>query len=224
VIAARWLLSLVLVASSACCFGADATPATTVFDHPKSAEELAKTLLAQPAKEIANTQVLRGRFVHRKYLTEIPTPLEATGEFMFLREQGLYWHTLKPFESVFVLTPQSMTQQDEGGKSFKMDAAEQPAVRAAAQIFMALFAVDLKALDRDFRLFGMASGAGWRLGLRPKSNAMSSVFSEAIVSGASQVEQVELRDAHGDRTVIQLLDPQLLSRPPTPAERALLGH
>jgi outer membrane lipoprotein-sorting protein len=181
-------------------------------------------LLAQPAKEIANTQVLRGRFLHRKFLSEIPAPLEATGEFVFIRGQGLYWHTIKPFESVFVLTPQGMTQQDEGGKSFKMDAAEQPGVRAAAQIFMALFSVDLKALDNDFHLFGAPAGSGWQLGLRPKNAAMSQVFTEAVVSGAAQVQQVELHDAHGDRTVIQLLDPQLLTRPPTAQERALLSR
>jgi len=195
-----------------------------LFAQPKTADQLVQTLLAQPAKEIARTQVLRGRFLHRKHLAEIPAPLEATGEFVFVRERGLYWHTLKPFDSVFVLTPTAMLQKDEGGKELKMDAATQPAVRAAAEIFMALFAVDLKALDKDFHLFGKPDGAGWLLGLRPKNKAMNAVFTQAIIGGASQVKQVELQDAHGDRTVIQLLDTQLLTRAPTAAELALVAH
>jgi hypothetical protein len=195
-----------------------------VFDAPKSADQLANGLLAQPAKEIAKTQVLRGRFVHKKFLSEIPAPLESSGEFVFLKGQGLYWHTLKPFESVFVLTPNAMVQQDEQGKAFRMDAQEQPAVRAAAQIFMALFSVDLRALDGDFKLFGIASDGGWQLGLKPKSSTMGAVFTEAIVSGAAQVQKIELHDAHGDRTVIQLVDAELLSRAPTPQEKALLAR
>jgi hypothetical protein len=184
---------------------------------------LAKTLLARPAQAIAETQVLRGRFAHRKHLADIPAPLDSSGEFLFVRDRGLHWRTLKPFDSVFVLTPSAMSQKDEGGKEFKMDAKSQPAVRAAAGIFMALFAVDLRALDKDFRLFGLSTTereGGWLLGLRPKSAAFKSVFTEAIVSGAVQVRQIELRDAHGDRTVIRLLDTELLKRAPTAQELA----
>jgi hypothetical protein len=199
---------------------------TDVFAHPSSADDLAKNLLAAPARDIARTQVLRGRFLHRKYLSEIPAPLEAVGEFVFVRERGLYWHTQKPFDSVFVLTPTAMSQTDEGGKAIKLDAATQPAVRAAAGIFMALFAVDLKALDKDFQLFGQpgAKEGQWLLGLRPKNTALNAVFTQAVISGAAQVRQVELRDGHGDRTVIELIDTELLARPPTKQELALTAQ
>ncbi|HTE43362.1 MAG TPA: outer membrane lipoprotein carrier protein LolA [Steroidobacteraceae bacterium] len=197
-----------------------------VFTHPKTADDLAKNLLAQPAKDIARTQVLRGRFLHRKYLSDIPAPLEAAGEFIFVRQRGLYWHTLRPFDSVFVLTPNAMSQQDEGGKAMKLDAASQPAIRAAAGIFMALFAVDLKALDKDFQMFGQpgAKDGQWLLGLRPKNSALTAVFTEAIISGAAQVRQVELRDGHGDRTVIELQDTELSGRAPTQQELALTAN
>lgn len=203
-----------------------------VFAHPKSAEDLAQNLLAQPAKEISQARVLRGKFIHKKYLAEMPAPLEARGEFVFMRDRGLYWHTLQPFESVFVLTPTAIVQQDEGGAAMKMDAARQPAVRAAAGIFMALFSVDLQSLAKQFDLYGSVdetaeksaqkSGA-WQLGLRPKDSAMSAVFKRAVVNGAARVQAVELQDAHGDRTLIQLLDTELSNREPTAQERALLA-
>ncbi len=211
---ATLLLMLATVAQSA---------APDVFAHEQSADELTKTLLAQPAREIAKTKVLRGKFVHTKYLSDIPAPLEATGELVFLRNRGLYWHTLKPFESTFILTPTAMIQKDEGGAAIKMDAA-QPAVRAAASIFMALFAIDLKALSNEFRLYGVPTSTGWQLGLRPKNSAMSAVFTQAIVSGAAQVREIELQDAHGDRTVIRLLETELLQREPNADERALLAN
>ena len=195
-----------------------------VFAHPKSAGELTQTLLAEPARAIAHTQVLRGKFIHRKHLRDIPTPLESSGEFVFLRDAGLYWHTVKPFDSVFVLTPTTMMQRDEGGAALKMNATEQPAVRAAARIFMSLFSVDVKALEGEFQMFGVAVEGGWRLGLRPKNSAMSALFTQAIVSGAAQVREVELQDAYGDRTVIQLHGTELFNRAPTAAERALISQ
>lgn len=193
-----------------------------VFAHPKSAAELTNSLLAEPVRAIAATRVLRGKFVHRKHLRDIPAPLEATGEFVFLREKGLYWHTIEPFDSVFVLTPTAMSQHDEGGAALTINANEQPAVRAAAQIFMALFAVDVTTLEREFQMFGVPEDKGWRLGLRPRNAVMSAVFTQAVVVGDRQVREVHLQDAYGDRTVIQLQSTELLSREPTPQERALL--
>ena len=208
-----------------------ALPSTTacaadaqLFAASKSADELMRTLLAVPARELAQTRVLRGKFIHRKYLGDIPAPLESSGEFMFLRDRGLYWHTQTPFDSVFVLTPQGMSQTDEGGRALKLSSDQQPALRVAARIFMALFAVDLKALDGEFNLFGIGTAGGWQLGLRPKNAALAQVFTEGIVSGGAHVRQVELRDAHGDRTVIELLDTQLLARAPTDQERGLLAQ
>jgi outer membrane lipoprotein-sorting protein len=217
----RLVIAAQLLAALLCAQTARAE--NSVFAYPQNATELTTTLLAQPVKAMANVQVLRGKFVLRKFLSDIPAPLEANGEFVFIRDTGLYWNTLQPFASVFVLTSKAMTQRDEGGKALTVDAREQPAVHAAAQIFVALFAVDVVALNADFNLFGMKTDKGWQLGLRPKNAALNAVFTEAIVSGAGQVEQVELRDAQGDRTVIQIHDGTLLGRAPTAAERALFA-
>lgn len=194
-----------------------------VFANEKSAHELAATLLVQPIKNIAPAKVLRGKFVHKKYLSDIPAPLESGGELLFLRDKGLYWHTRKPFESVFVLTPTEAFQRDEGGVAIKVDAA-QPAVRAAAGIFMALFSIDLKSLNQDFRLYGVPTPSGWQMGLKPKRAAMAAVFAQAIISGAAQVQEIELTDSRGDRTVIRLSEVELLQREATVAERALLSE
>jgi Outer membrane lipoprotein carrier protein LolA len=201
--------------------GAAKAASLDVFAHETSADELAATLLVQPIKQIAPAKVLRAKFVHKKYLSDIPAPLESSGEMFFLRDKGLYWRTQKPFESVFVLTPTGAFQRDEGGAAVKVDAA-QPAVRAAAGIFMALFSIDLKSLSHDFRLYGVPTGSGWQMGLKPKRTTMTAVFAQAVIRGAEQVQEIELTDSRGDRTVIRLVEVELLQRDPTSAERALL--
>jgi hypothetical protein len=178
--------------------------ADEVFNHPATGRELLDTVLAEPSRSLAKSQLLQGKFTHRKYLTEIPQPLTATGEFAFGRDLGVYWHTLTPFDSVFLLTQQGMVQRDEGTETLHVSSNDQPAVRVIADIFLALFTLDVATLSSSFDLYGQKNNARWIMGLKPTSSAVASVFKQAVVSGGKDVEQVVLTDQHGDRTVIDL--------------------
>lgn len=215
------LRTLALVVGLALCtfLGGQVAPADDVFSHPSSARALSETLLARPAHALAQAKSLRGKFIHRKFLPELPAPLVAKGDFLFARDLGIDWHTRTPFESEFILTRAGMLERDEGAESLRLKAAEQPAVRAAAEIFLALFALDLDTLARNFDMFGRSDGKAWELGLRPRAAAFQSVLTQVIVRGANQVESIELRDPGGDRTEIELLDVQLSDSGPSDDER-----
>ncbi|HMN44778.1 MAG TPA: outer membrane lipoprotein carrier protein LolA [Povalibacter sp.] len=174
------------------------------FAHPATGEALLRSTLARPAVQLAKAQVLKGRFTHSKHLSEIPQPLVASGEFIFARDLGVYWHTQQPFDSVVVLTNSGIVQRDEGAQTLQLSADEQPAVRVIANIFLALFTLDVTSLSRNFDLYGLSQGERWIIGLKPRSSAIASVFRQATVTGSGDVEQVVLTDAHGDRTVIDL--------------------
>jgi hypothetical protein len=209
------LMSGLLVACA--CMAARADDA--VFNHPATGRTLLDTVLVEPSRALAKTQVLQGRFTHRKYLTELPQPLTASGEFTLGRELGVYWHTRQPFDSLFVLTPQGMTQRDEGTETLRLN-ADQPAVRVVGTIFLALFTLDVTTLSQSFELYGHKPNEKWVVGLKPKSSAVANVFKQAVVSGQRNVEQVTLTDQHGDRTVIDL-HAVVHSSEVTPAVRAL---
>jgi outer membrane lipoprotein-sorting protein len=191
------------------------------FEHPTSGSALLNTTLAAPAKTLANAKVLKGRFVHQKHLSEVPQPLTANGEFTYARELGVYWHTIAPFDSVFILTQRGIVQRDEGAETMRLSAQEQPAVRVIADIFLALFTLDVSSLSASFDLYGKSQGERWIVGLRPKSATIGSVFKQATITGAKVVEQVVLVDAHGDRTVIDLKDIQYSAEPPSADLQAL---
>lgn len=206
-----------------CIFGG-AAHAADVFDHPQTAEQLLKGPLARPAAALRDAKVMRGQFVYKKFLKEIPQPLISCGEFVFARELGIDWHTREPFDSDFVLTARGMTQRDDGKITLQMSAAEQPAVQVVAHIFLALLSLDMGSLQNSFALSGWQQGKPgsetWQVGLRPTVSAIASVFKEAVVSGTAQVETLVLRDANGDRTEISFSDVQYGNNI-TPAERAL---
>jgi hypothetical protein len=213
----RSLCALFLVTLIASAQAADVDP----FQHPTTGSSLLETTLALPARNLGNAKVLTGRFVHQKHLSEVPQPLLANGEFTYARGLGVHWHTQQPFDSVFILTQQGIVQRDEGAETVRLSAQDQPAVRVIADIFLALFTLDVTSLSSTFDLFGKSQGERWIVGLRPKSATIGSVFKQATITGAKEVEQVVLVDAHGDRTIIDLKEIQYSSAAPSAAITAL---
>ena len=198
-----WFCMIMLLASLLLCGVAHAAD---VFDHPQTAEQLLNGPLSRPAAALRDAQVMRGQFVYKKFLKEIPQPLISRGDFLFARNLGIDWHTREPFDSDFVLTAKGMTQRDDGKITLQMNASEQPAVQIVAHIFLALLSLDVGSLQNSFALSGWQQGKpgneSWQVGMRPTVSAIAAVFKEAVVSGSAQVETLVLRDANGDRTEI----------------------
>jgi hypothetical protein len=205
-----------LLASWAVAAAAD--PAT-VFGKPATPAGLA-TITAPAARSLAGAKAVRGRFLQRRYLAGLAKPLESSGTFLFAREAGIEWHTEKPFDSQFLLTESRIRQRDEGGDSLEISATDQPALAVVARVFFALFALDVNSLSHDFELYGREAGnAGWELGLKPRAEALGSVFRHAQVRGDSAVRTVTLEDGNGDRSEIEFSDVVFDPKGLTPEER-----
>ncbi|HKY91723.1 MAG TPA: outer membrane lipoprotein carrier protein LolA [Nevskiaceae bacterium] len=196
----RWLAAcLLLVAWGPAVSGGD------VFAHPATPAQLLE-LVGPSARTLAAQPVLAGTFAQRKFLRELPTPLRSDGDFVFSKELGVVWHTVRPFDSELVLTREGMTQRAQGAQTARVDAAQQPAVRVSVELFFALFALDVDRLAADFELFATKAGEGWQLGLRPRPGAaLAAAFSSVVIDGAQRMTRVELVEANGDRSEIDLL-------------------
>ena len=195
--ASRFVLSLIALSFNA-------SAAAPVFDNPVNAEQL-KQMTAPAARELAKTPVLRGTFVQRKFLNGIPRPLKSSGSYVVSRDQGIWWHTMLPFDSDFILTPSTMVQLDDGKIAARLSADQQPGLRVVGDVFFSIFALDPSALATNFELFGQrGEREAWSMGLRPRSNALRNVMSETVITGATRVDKVEFWDSHGDRTEITL--------------------
>jgi outer membrane lipoprotein-sorting protein len=190
----------------------------SVFAYPATPARL-EAITRPAASALANARVVRGRFVQRRYLAGLAKPLESSGSFLFAREAGIEWHTEKPFDSQFLLTDTRITQRDAGGVSLEIQAADQPALAVVARVFFALFALDVDSLSQDFELYGQAGDAGWQLGLKPRAEALGSMFRQALVEGSGAVQRVTLEDGNGDRSEIEFRDVMFDKRGLTPDER-----
>lgn len=213
-----WLAALTVMPSAWGAPGGE-TPA-----HPMTDEVDLHSLLSRPAAKLRMAQVLQGQFRHSRHLREIPQPLVALGEFTFVRDLGVYWHTRQPFDSVIVLTNAGLAQSDDGGPVQRISADEQPAVRLITSIFMALFTLDTRTLGRHFHISGAVNDRNrWFIGLKPRADGIAGAFSQATVAGADEVEQIVLTDAQGDRTVIDLTGIRYSSDVPGAEVRALFA-
>jgi len=198
------LVSLLLI--GVLLLGMGATHADEVFNHAQTAPQLLQGPLLQPSSSLRDASVMRGKFVFKKFLSEIPKPLTSRGNFVFVKGMGVDWHTREPFDSDFILTASGMKQIDAGQTTMQMNASEQPAVRVIAQIFLSLLSLDVKALENSFSLYGIQQGKQWQVGLKPTVPAIAAVFRDALISGSTQVEKLTLHDANGDRTEIEFAE------------------
>lgn len=174
----------------------------SVFDHPVSAAELRRDL-GPLTTTVRDAQVVRGAYSQIRRLADVPKPLRAEGSFLFARDTGLLWRTVKPFASELVITRDRIVQHEPGGETVRVSADQQPAVRTVAALFFAVFSLDFDALESMFQLYSRGFGAGWELGLRPKPGVAGPI-EEIFVSGDRHVEQLRLRDAKGEVTEIRL--------------------
>jgi hypothetical protein len=205
------LATLLAIAAGSACADDD------LFARPATLDQLA-ALLAPARTPLAQSQALRGAFEQRKFLAGIPKALISRGEFTFARDRGVWWHTRVPFDSEFILTRDGMIQRDAGGTPIKLTSQQQPALRVVADVFLSLFALDLKLLSENFDTFGNADAQGWRLGLAPHTGALGGVVARVTIHGKTRVDHVDLVDAHGDRTELLLSDDRRGSGPLTPEE------
>jgi hypothetical protein len=203
---------------------AGAADADDVFEHPVTADQILKGVLVEPVALINGAQVIRGQFVYKRFLSELPAPLESTGEYLFVKDLGIAWHTEQPFDSEFIVTAAGTTQRDDGKVTLQTSTDEQPAVRAVARILLALLTLDVQALRASFDLYGTPSSGTppntrWEIGLRPNIPAVAALFRDATVAGRARVEFVVLHDANGDRTEIQLSNVTYERAAPTALDR-----
>ena len=155
----------------------------SVFAYPATPAQLA-AITRPAATALANARVVRGKFVQRRYLAGLAKPLESSGSFLFAREAGIEWHTETAVRLAVPADrhPASRNVTRAASRS-NIQASDQPALAVVSRVFFALFALDVDSLSHDFELYGQAGDAGWQLGLKPRAEALGSVFRQALVSG-----------------------------------------
>ena len=170
---------------------------------------------------LGNPEVVRGEFEQKKVIEALGRPLISRGDFVFVRDRGVFWRTHTPFAQTLRLTRTSITQEQGGQVLLKLSADRDPAIRAMSDILLPLFGANFFQLEKHFHLSGEVKGKSWRVVLDPIPAVLLQVFRQIRLEGTNHIQRVELIDANGDRTEIQFSRVQM-GDALTPEEERLL--
>jgi outer membrane lipoprotein-sorting protein len=165
--------------------------------------------------------VLKGEFEQTKTLKGFRNPLVSRGEFLVARGQGVWWHTLAPFETTLVVTRTRLfTRNADGSTTNLADAQAEPGVRQVNELIFALLAGDPDALADKFEVAAQPVGAaGWTMTLTPRDANVAKFLQRATLAGERDVQSVRIEEARGDVTQIRFSH-QLPAQALAPAEAA----
>ena len=178
--------------------GAALLTALAATADPDASEARLEALM----RGMATTSGVTARFREQKELALLSAPLESKGLFVFVPPDRLNRVTETPSPSRLVIDGDRVSYEGAGDAG-SMDLSANPVARQYVENLVVLFAGDLPALRRRYRLRfeAEAEGGGWRLELVPRGEPLSSVIERVTLEGRAQaLERMELLEVGGDRT------------------------
>lgn len=164
-----------------------ATPAS-----PQSLPALQRQLTAAPT--------LRAHFVQLKRVSGLAQPLRSSGELLFSRSHGLWWHQTEPFELTLTLDERRLVQQLAGQAPEAITAEANPQLFEFSHLLLSLFSADQQAMEQYFTLAFTPGPQAWQLSLTPKQPPLNQVFKRLKMQGSQELQQLLILDRQGDET------------------------
>ncbi|UDM52992.1 LolA-related protein [Cupriavidus sp. MP-37] len=169
-----------------------ASAATAVF----GVDQLMSTLAQRKSGRVL--------FTETKYLALLDKPVQSSGELRFTAPDHLEKRTLSPKAENLVLDGDMLTVERDG-KRYTMPLQNYPEIAAFIESIRATLAGNRDALERYYKLGVQGRASRWTLTLTPADSRMAAAVSEVRIEGRQDVlDQVEIRQADGDRSVMKI--------------------
>ncbi|MGH8664342.1 MAG: outer membrane lipoprotein carrier protein LolA [Burkholderiales bacterium] len=158
--------------------------------------------------DLAQVRSAKARFVERKELAVLNSPLELSGILIYTAPGRLEKHTLKPRLESLVLDEKTLRIEDKAkGRSRTIMLEEQPVLWAFVESIRATLAGDLKRLHRFYDVDLRGEERNWHLTLKPRDRRLQTVVDEIDIGGSrNQVRTIEIHERHGDRSLMTITD------------------
>ncbi|MDB5804357.1 MAG: putative transrane protein [Betaproteobacteria bacterium] len=175
-------------------------------DAPAKAEA-AGPLLQQVMQGMAQVKSSRARFVERKYLSIVNTPLEYTGGLAYTAPDRLEKNTQTPKAESMLLEGDKLTLVNAKKQARVVMLSQYPLVRAFTESIRSVLAGDLTTLNRYYKVSAEGSAAEWKLLLVPSEPTMQGVVKEIRFTGAAHsIKTIEITEKQGDRSVMTITE------------------
>lgn len=179
-----------------------------VGEASRASQVSQQALLAQVRERVQSAPVVRGQFTQLKTVQGFRQPLKSSGDFVVARGKGIAWQVRQPFASTLIVRPDSLLSRGaDGSTAVQMRAQDEPVLRTINAMLFAVVSADLAQLTHYFEVSGQVQGAGWTLHLVPRDPVLAQWLQAVDLSGQQFVQSVQLQEARGDRSQIQMANP-----------------
>ena len=135
------------------------------------------------SKQIPKIHSIKCKFKQEKHLQNISKPLISSGDFEFVENKGVYFHTLYPFESTVDYTNKNYKQIND--------------------IINAISAKKYSILEREFYFFYEGNINKWTLVMKPKKNSNAyNYISSITLNGADYINKIIIKQTNGNMTTL----------------------
>ena len=180
--------------------------AAVVVHGAAAAAESSSWDVARLMQELAKVKTSKARFVERRYVGILTTPLESSGTLLYVAPDRLEKRTLAPRAESMLLEGERLTLESEQPKrrrSIRLD--DYPAVGVFVESIRSTLAGDLAALKRLFDLALEGDERRWRLVLKPGEPSMQELVSEIRIGGSrGSIDSIEFLEPNGDRSTMTI--------------------
>jgi Outer membrane lipoprotein carrier protein LolA-like len=160
----------------------------------------------QLMSELGRVQHAKARFVERKYLKVLKTPLETTGTLEYDAPDRLVKRTLEPKPETMTVAGERLVIESQA-RSRTLRLGDYPVLGAFVESLRATLNGDLAALERFYRVTLEGGPQRWQLTLTPRDPKMSALIESILIAGGrGRVGRVEVRETQGDRSVMTVLE------------------
>mgnify|MGYP001334063833 CR=1 FL=1 len=176
---------------------------------PVSGDESATSFtLEKLMRDLAAVERSNGRFVERKYLKVLTSPLESSGTLSYVAPGQIEKRTLKPkAETLLVQGDKLVIQTQERRRELRLP--DYPVLWAFVESLRGTLAGDVATLKRYYRVELEGHAGGWRLYLVPLDRNMNQVISLIQIAGiSSRIRLVEVQETQGNRSVMKVIEDQ----------------
>ncbi|HTT38312.1 MAG TPA: LolA-related protein [Burkholderiales bacterium] len=162
--------------------------------------------LPQLMSELGRVQHATARFVERKYLKMLKTPLVVRGKLEYFAPGRVEKRTLEPRPEALIVDGDVVVLESATGRR-TLALQDNPVVWAFVESIRSTLNGDLEMLERFYAVDFDGGPDAWRLRLAPKDERMNRIVSLILISGErDRIETIEIREAQGDRSVMTVLE------------------
>jgi len=156
--------------------------------------------------ELGQVQHATARFVERRYLKVLKSPLELSGTLSYDAPDRLVKRTLEPRPETLTVDGERLVIEAQG-RVRTLRLYDYPLAWAFVESFRATLKGDMAALGRFYRLALEGGPQRWQLSLTPRDPKMSALIESVLIDGRKgRINKIEIREAQGDRSVMTVVE------------------